>query len=718
MNVERIYKLMGGVRLNTINGEEFVKKLFYNIKTMSKMNLQKYAEEPHNYVLSGAEQLSGLHARRKTISEVIADLRTDVEFAREEYTLILKELMRTTSPVKEAINFDEDIEHFDSPGPQSTRDILIANKDECMARRKELSVKISNLNSQLEVVENERNRFQKLVDAESAKLREEVHFLFNLILDHTENGLLDPDYASSLHFEKLQWDQFELWKGRYDLESFIGWIKKNSQKQGDFVIYHKLMAILRAAPVAGVTLSKFCEEYYKLVMEVEDLLENSAHLNNLVVIHFHAQFTKNFNKNDMFQPLLQQWGRLQGEAEKLTFPKSIPEYMTVINNFLRSFNEGRTAGKAGHIVLTCKEGRQEILAPHVMAKKEELLSEYVKWCGFCRRKGHEINQCRKIDPEARRIFDIAVKEARDKETTRASTVTDRKEGRSNALTVIKPPLPDKPSTKKKATTKASKNTNGNDMVFGPTIEEVKDTDTGFVSSTRSSLYFVDSDDSDDEFRTSYNHSSFVKHPQIRENRRCYYIDDTDQPDRDEYSKLASLRANQWHPIKELEFDYEDTIDNASHANVILHMDLLLDRMMINKFDSVPLNLSVHEYIKHLINECEDGYPVKYHLEKLAKDIEALFDRQFNFQELFPGIVYPPPPELESVEYVSESESEDELFIVHKDKCKFSRDSNGELVVDINECDLKPFKRPNFTDPPPDDVECDKKLKKTPISDFL
>ena len=173
MNVERIYKLMGGVRLNTINGEEFVKKLFYNIKSMSKMNLQKYAEEPHNYVLSGAEQLSGLHARRKTISEVIADLRTDVEFAREEYTLILKELMRTTSPVKEAINFDEDIEHFDSPGPQSTRDILIANKDECMARRKELSVKISNLNSQLEVVENERNRFQKLVDAESAKLRED-----------------------------------------------------------------------------------------------------------------------------------------------------------------------------------------------------------------------------------------------------------------------------------------------------------------------------------------------------------------------------------------------------------------------------------------------------------------------------------------------------------------------------------------------------------------
>ena len=45
MNVERIYKLMGGVRLNTINGEEFVKKLFYNIKSMSKMNLQKYAEE-------------------------------------------------------------------------------------------------------------------------------------------------------------------------------------------------------------------------------------------------------------------------------------------------------------------------------------------------------------------------------------------------------------------------------------------------------------------------------------------------------------------------------------------------------------------------------------------------------------------------------------------------------------------------------------------------
>ena len=90
----------------------------------------------------------------------------------------------------------------------------------------------------------------------------------------------------------------------------------------------------------------------------------------------------------------------------------------------------------------------------------------------------------------------------------------------------------------------------------------------------------------DEFSPSYNYSSLLQHSSqrngnsvltydvseslMRENRKCYYIDDSDKPTREEYSTLASLRTNKWHQITDSDFDYEDTIDDVSHANVILH----------------------------------------------------------------------------------------------------------------------------------------------------
>ena len=303
----------------------------------------------------------------------------------------------------------------------------------------------------------------------------------------------------------------------------------------------------------------------------------------------------------------------------------------------------------------------------------------------------------------------------------------------------------------------------------------------------------------DEFSPSYNHSSLLQHSSqrngnsvltydvseslMRENRKCYYIDDSDKPTREEYSTLASLRTNKWHQITDPDFDYEDTIDDVSHANVILHspselqgftylsdsesfesveqtvkvmtesefqcgneletsvrtnmfgnptsseyhygvksqtrkskmvrevvilhLDILLERMKIRKFDAVPLCMSVHDYVKYLIDMCDNEYPVKYHLTKLWSDIQALFVRQIQF----PWRVFPAPSEIEGVEYVSD-------FIVNKDKCTFTRDSNDELVVDINECDLKPFKRTNYRDPPANDVELDINSKNSPISDFL
>ena len=303
----------------------------------------------------------------------------------------------------------------------------------------------------------------------------------------------------------------------------------------------------------------------------------------------------------------------------------------------------------------------------------------------------------------------------------------------------------------------------------------------------------------DKFSPSYNYSSLLQHSSqrngnsvltydvseslMRENRKCYYIDDSDKPTREEYSTLASLRTNKWHQITDPDFDYEDTIDDVSHANVILHspselqgftylsdsesfesveqtvkvmtesefqcgneletsvrtnmfgnptsseyhygvksqtrkskmvrevvilhLDILLERMKIRKFDAVPLCMSVHDYVKYLIDMCDNEYPVKYHLTKLWSDIQALFVRQIQF----PWRVFPAPSEIEGVEYVSD-------FIVNKDKCTFTRDSNDELVVDINECDLKPFKRTNYRDPPANDVELDINSKNSPISDFL
>ena len=303
----------------------------------------------------------------------------------------------------------------------------------------------------------------------------------------------------------------------------------------------------------------------------------------------------------------------------------------------------------------------------------------------------------------------------------------------------------------------------------------------------------------DKFSPSYNYSSLLQHSSqrngnsvltydvseslMRENRKCYYIDDSDKPTREEYSTLASLRTNKWHQITDPDFDYEDTIDDVSHANVILHspselqgftylsdsesfesveqtvkvmtesefqcgneletsvrtnmfgnptsseyhygvksqtrkskmvrevvilhLDILLERMKIRKFDAVPLCMSVHDYFKYLIDMCDNEYPVKYHLTKLWSDIQALFVRQIQF----PWRVFPAPSEIEGVEYVSD-------FIVNKDKCTFTRDSNDELVVDINECDLKPFKRTNYRDPPANDVELDINSKNSPISDFL
>ena len=303
----------------------------------------------------------------------------------------------------------------------------------------------------------------------------------------------------------------------------------------------------------------------------------------------------------------------------------------------------------------------------------------------------------------------------------------------------------------------------------------------------------------DKFSPSYNYSSLLQHSSqrngnsvltydvseslMRENRKCYYIDDSDKPTREEYSTLASLRTNKWHQITDPDFDYEDTIDDVSHANVILHspselqgftylsdsesfesveqtvkvmtesefqcgneletsvrtnmfgnptsseyhygvksqtrkskmvrevvilhLDILLERMKIRKFDALPLCMSVHDYVKYLIDMCDNEYPVKYHLTKLWSDIQALFVRQIQF----PWRVFPAPSEIEGVEYVSD-------FIVNKDKCTFTRDSNDELVVDINECDLKPFKRTNYRDPPANDVELDINSKNSPISDFL
>ena len=96
MNNQAIIKLMSGMRWNNVNGEDFIKKLFTVIKSSSKLNLQKFAEEPHNYLLAGEEDLAGFNARRKVLGERISQLKVEVEFAKEDYTTILRKLVLAT----------------------------------------------------------------------------------------------------------------------------------------------------------------------------------------------------------------------------------------------------------------------------------------------------------------------------------------------------------------------------------------------------------------------------------------------------------------------------------------------------------------------------------------------------------------------------------------------------------------------------------------------
>ena len=77
---------------------------------------------------------------------------------------------------------------------------------------------------------NERNIVSKMVDTERAKLRAEITFVFNLLMDDID-GLLDPDWGAILRFTRTDWLKFDACKGRYDLASFINWIKTILQRR-------------------------------------------------------------------------------------------------------------------------------------------------------------------------------------------------------------------------------------------------------------------------------------------------------------------------------------------------------------------------------------------------------------------------------------------------------------------------------------------------------